>query len=129
MHDGKHEIILEVGAEGGTISLLGIQNSNGTWWFTRDRNESFHADMLSENDQGGLGFQSRDGVVGTFPEALNLLKEYPWHQLHPLTVHPDFRQSVFDTVSKLTEKDGGINRNLGIWKAQCGMPIEALSTE
>lgn len=118
------EVILQVGADGGSISLLGTRNPAGTWRFTSETNESFHADLLSEEEREGLSFDSRDGSVGTFPEAVNLLKKYPWYRLYPLKVHPEFRQSVFDAVIELTKADGVENRNLYEWKIECGIPLD-----
>lgn len=118
------EVIVQVGAGGGTISLLGKHSPDGTWRFMMETNESFHADLLSEEDREGLNFHSSDGSVGTFSEGLDLLKKYPWHQLYPVKVHTEFQQSVYDAVIELTNADGGKNRNIYEWKIECGMPLD-----
>lgn len=120
----SQEVILVIGAAGGTISLSDLLNSDGTSRFMRENNESFHADLLSEEDREGLCFQSCDSSVGTFSEALNLLKQYSWHQLYPVTVHPEFRQLVFHAVIKLNKKDGEKNTHHYEWEMVCGMPLD-----
>ena len=79
-------MIVQVRAGGGTISLLGTRNP--------------------------------DGSVRTFPEGLNLLKDYPSHQLYPVKVHPEFRQSVFDATIELTQADGGKTGIIASGKAE-----------
>lgn len=118
------EVIVEVGAGGGTISLLGRRNLDGTWHFMRKTNESFHSAILSDEDKEGISFETSHGSVQTIAEGLELLNKYPWHQLYPLRVHPEFQQSVYDTVIELTKADGGKNRNLYEWKIECGVPLD-----
>lgn len=124
MSDLKHEIMLQVGAEGGTISLLRTRNSDGTLRFHRKTNESFHAGMLSVEDQNGLSYHSQDDAEGSFLEAVSLLKEYPWHRLQPLKVHPRFRKTIYEKVIELSKKDEDPNNRLREWKTLCGMPSD-----
>lgn len=124
MSDLKHEVMLQVGADGGTISLLCTRSSDGTLRYYRDTDESFHAAMLSLEDQNGLSFHSQDDAEGSFLEALSLLKDYPWHQLYPLKVHPAFRKTIYEKVIELSKKDEDPNNRLREWKTLCGMPSD-----
>lgn len=123
MHDFKQETILQVGADGGTIAILRRHISDGSWRFFKKISESFHADLLSEEEQEGLGFHTQDTCYESFSEALNLLREYPWHKLSPLRVHPEFRQSIYERVVELSNADEEPNENLSKWKTQCGMHV------
>ena len=100
----KPEIIVEVGAEGGTLTLVG-QRTARKWSFSMLRDES----TLKEFDEDLCGDEligHSETVVG-FAAALGLLDQYPWAQLYPLRVHPEFRTLVFYEVAKrlLNDKD------------------------
>lgn len=121
MNPAQPCVILEVGAEGGSITLRGVQIA-GKWRFSLksiDQSESFL------DDCGELGDSSPDNsrTADSWTEALKLLDTYPWHRLHPLEVHPDFRETVFDTVSaRFGSKDADPWDQLSKWKSVCGMP-------
>jgi len=76
----KNEIIVDLGAEGGSVTLYGFRTERG-WLFSMETSE------LDECPQ-------RSGVVDTWPAALNLLDKYPWVSLFPISVHPDFRKKI-----------------------------------
>src|SRR5262249_26030188 len=93
----KSEVILEVGAEGGAITLYGVRAPDG-WRFSTsmlDQTPSLLPDAFHE--QG-----SRKDYEGVNPweAALRLIDRYPWHRLHPLTVHPEFGERVLDCRTK-----------------------------
>ncbi len=72
------------------------------------------AGLLSEEDLQGMpddAFQETSDWVSSFGKALNLLSRYPWHQFHPLKVHPDFYSVLLDEV----QKRGG-HQGLKRWK-------------
>jgi hypothetical protein len=104
MHSAPHvnhveagEIIVEVLAEGGTLTLVGIKAANG-WRFRLVRDESTLADLLSEEDRQGIEFRSESEWVDSWEAALDLLDNYPWHRLHALQVHPDFSREIWAAV-------------------------------
>ncbi|MFP5210053.1 MAG: hypothetical protein ACLGRW_12270 [Acidobacteriota bacterium] len=97
--DGDTEVILRVGAEGGDVTLVGRQGEGG-WRF------SLHVDdcsgeFLDEEDAAGLprGIQASPWVH-SWPAAVALLDRYPWTQLSPQAVHPEFREQVGQEVSR-----------------------------
>jgi len=111
---GGREVILEVGAEGGCITLFGIRDRND-WAFslsTHDQTPNFINEPVTIHDSE---------IVNSWEEALNLLDRYPWHKLYPLEVHPEFRNKVFEAVStriKLSTED--INpADLSEWTSLC----------
>jgi hypothetical protein len=95
-----HEVVLEVGAEGGSITLVRERNRNEDWWFRIETNETALRDVLSQGDQNGIEFSSQTGYVHSFEEALRLLDKYPWFRLYPLEIHPEFIDAVLGAVRK-----------------------------
>jgi len=106
VRETKLQVILEIGAEGGSITILGRRSPAGKWKFLMETDETAIADLLSEDDRAGLGhrdFHQRSGVVDSFDEALKLIDRYPWHRLYPLKVHREF----YDRVLEVVERRGG----------------------
>lgn len=94
--DGK-QVIVEVGSEGGSLSLYGIQSPEG-WQFKVETSEAALVD--DENDPG----MPERPWVATWRSALKQLDGYPWTQLYPLSVHPDFRDKVFKALQTRKKK-------------------------
>jgi hypothetical protein len=92
----KPVTILEILAEGGSLTLLGDRTSTG-WRFRLVRNESTLADLLNEEDRAGLEVHYASDWL-PWDAALELLNEYPWHRLSPGQVHPAFRQRIWTAV-------------------------------
>jgi hypothetical protein len=96
------EAILEVGADGGSLTVFGERAADGKWSFRLARNELMLYE--SEGESGG-----RDLYIGQsehFPsiqDALILMDKYPWHRLHPIEIHPEF----FDAILSEVRKRGG----------------------
>jgi hypothetical protein len=95
------EIVLEVGSEGGSLTLLRERNADEDWRFRIERNEIALYDLLSKEDRGKTGdYFARTGYVQSFPEALSLLDRYPWFRLYPVRVHSEFLEAVLLEVRK-----------------------------
>jgi len=47
---------------------------------------------------------------------------YPWHHLHPLSVHPDFQAKVLKAVVARNKRDGH-DHGIELWQRICGMPV------
>ena len=92
--------ILEVGSEGGTLSLFGKRNENGAWSFWVGSNETAAYDALSEEDRVGIEPRSVTGSVSSIEAAMKLLDQYPWFRLSPIMVHPEFRHAILLEVRK-----------------------------
>ncbi len=94
------EIILRMGAEGGSLSLI---HQDGR--FALERNESGTHALLNEEDLQGLPPAiSRSGWV-TWQEALVHLDRYPWLKMVPLFVHPEFKRDLVRALLKRGLKD------------------------
>jgi hypothetical protein len=89
-------LILEVGADGGSIMLFG-RKSGGGYLFTVTTNE-----VALLDDDEVYSSPSRPWVP--WEEALQQLDTYPWVQLYPLSVHPEFQSAV-----KAALKERGIS--------------------
>jgi hypothetical protein len=101
MEDILREIVLEVGAEGGSITLLREKKADEDWQFQMKTNETAFYDLLLEEDRNEIGkYFAQTGYVQTFTEALGLLDRYAWFGLYPLKVHPEFLEAVLLEVRK-----------------------------
>ena len=114
---GEHKAIIVVAGEGGTISLMGAMNSDGTWRYAVCTNESSLRALLDDED-ASLATRSTSSPVSTIDDALVLLSRYPWAQLVPQYVDTEFAERVWDEVQK---RIGRADRfALSRWKRACG---------
>lgn len=119
----QSEVILKVGAEGGTLSILGERTPAGDWRFQIGRNETAVYDMLSEDDQNGITPCEDSRYMGSFADAITLMDKYPWHMFYPVEVHPDFRELVFAAVvARFKLQDAPGHHRLSDWIWLCGVP-------
>jgi hypothetical protein len=98
------EVILKIGAEGGSLTMVGMRAANGCR-FRLVRNESVLRELLNAEDRVGLQFWQQSDWVESLEGALTLLDRYPWHLLSSLQVHPDFRQQVWAAVEERHRTD------------------------
>jgi len=99
----KMEIILKIGGEGGSLTLIGKKVSGDSWRFRMERDERTIKQFLSEDDLEGISdadFNEKSGWVDSFSRALDLLSRYPWLMLYPLKVHPEFREPLLAEVER-----------------------------
>src|ERR1019366_3140665 len=96
------EIVLEIGAEGGSLTILRERIAEGGWQFRVKLNETTLYDMLSEEDRRGMRVEdfARTEYAYTFQEALSRVDRYQWFRLCPLQVHPEFLDAVLAEVEK-----------------------------
>lgn len=102
--EGK-QVIVEVGAEGGSLTLYGMQSPDG-WQFRAETNEA----ALDDGDTPDLPERP---WVATWRSALKQLDAYPWTQLYPLKVHPEFSDRVFKVLQ--TRKKKGLAIDWDQW--------------
>lgn len=116
----KQEIILELHGEGLQMILYGRRDSSGGWKFWTYLNEGTLRDMLPEEDQD-MPFESQSDQAQSWDDALKLLDKYPWRDLVPQAVHPDFRERIWKAFRKRRSKDrhetGYFDRER--WKELC----------
>lgn len=88
---GSEERLLEIGAEGGSISLLRVSRSGRTGWILKT-NERVLLELLGEEDRSAGPHRRELGP--TFEEALAGLDRFPWFRLVPTFVHAEVRDAV-----------------------------------
>jgi len=101
---GLRETVLEIGAEGGSVTISRERKAGEDWRFQMKTDETALEGFLSEEDQG-MNLVEQSGYVHSFHEALGLLNDrYPgWFGSYLLKVHPEF----LDTVLLEVRKRGG----------------------
>lgn len=109
----KSEVILAVGAEGGSIALYGLRTNQG-WVFARQVDDQT-PDLLDEEP-----IHTKTAGVDTWDAALELLDHYRWPALFPLFVHPDFRRQIWDAVQERLEPEKS-QSELSRWREICGL--------
>src|SRR5262249_41906371 len=89
------EVILKLGAEGGSLTLYGFRIKEG-WSFTLGTYDCTPV-LIDE----GPPMHRKSGVVDRWDAALKLLDQNPsWPKLHPISIHPDFKTKVWVAVQK-----------------------------
>ena len=100
MTGAMKEVLLEVGTEGGTLSIQRFRAPEGTWKFVFTADESSMADFLNEEDQ--IDLVKKYPPVDTFEEAMRLMNKYPWHEMHLITVHQEYVEAIQSEKKKLS---------------------------
>lgn len=85
------EIVLQVGAEGGSIVLLRKASSPAVF-SVRISDQSLS--LVGEGED-----ITRQGTWDSWQAALQSLDHYPWRRLVPLSVHPEYRETIWGLVS------------------------------
>jgi hypothetical protein len=98
----KSEVILEVGGEGGGITLYGLRDPVG-WRYSTSVLDQTHSMLPDEFDEPGIRKNSK--VVSSWEAALRLIDRYPWHRFYPLTVHPEFCERIWAAVQNRFDSD------------------------
>lgn len=86
-HAAQGAVILDVGAEGGSIRLLRRHTGNGPEFRVQTSESAIF------QDDPDLVLPPRPWV-SDWEAALEQLDGYPWPRLYPLSVHPDIRDAV-----------------------------------
>ncbi|OGP83094.1 MAG: hypothetical protein A2V87_07535 [Deltaproteobacteria bacterium RBG_16_58_17] len=101
MKKNRQELILKVGAAGGSISVWSVSVKDGTRSFMVKTDESTLKELMTKEDAAGITFKSKTGPLISFADALAVLGRYPWHSLYPMFVHQDFIDPVLTAVMNL----------------------------
>lgn len=110
-NSGPVEIVLQVGAEGGSIALL-RQAGNPVIYAARIVDQS-----LLISDEGPE--IARQGDWSGWDPAIEALDRYPWRRLTPLTVHSDYARRIWELVS--AKRDQLEAHRLQDWSHLCGV--------
>jgi hypothetical protein len=112
----ESEIIVEIGAEGGSITLHGTRSGRG-WAFSMEVVD--WTPVLDDED----GIHHESAAVSDWEAALNLLDRYAWFRLHPVSVHPEFQRKVWFAARERLQNDAEAPEfALENWSELCGGP-------
>lgn len=114
----QDELILEIGAEGGSLKVVGRRNADGTWLYrTSLRDQTV---VLFENIDAGET-RKESGWVDTWDELILALDKYPWAMLFVLRVHPESSDQILaEAEPRLVNAPGHIaEMRLARWKERC----------
>ena len=94
-------VILEVGAEGGAVTLVGRRVESGEWQFARITDDQTEA-LFGESGVEVTPPPALESLkwVDSWEEGLRLMDRYPWVRLHPVAVHPEFAERVRAAVDE-----------------------------
>lgn len=84
--------IVKAGSAGGVVTLLGQSMPGGEWRFALTTVDHT-AELVGEVNVAGVEPPSLEWV-DSWQEGLRLLDRYPWAQLYPQEVHPEFVEEV-----------------------------------
>ena len=87
-------VVLEVGAEGGSLTLIGREVEDGAWRFARITDDQTWALFGDEDVPVTAPDLTSLTWVDSWEAGLKLMDRYPWAQLSPQYVHPDFVERV-----------------------------------
>jgi hypothetical protein len=108
------EVVLEIGAEGGSITLL-RDLSGEVPRFLLETNESALWSLLDDEDDGPPSPppppRPPEVVGSTLAEALVALERYPWFTLYPVKVHPELAGEI---EARVLARGG--NKALAEWR-------------
>jgi hypothetical protein len=111
--DQVWEEIIILAGEGGSVTLLGSKNANGTWMmFRKETNEALLADLLDDEDLSGL-VHLQSAIITNWADAIALLGR-SWIHLHPRFVHPEFKQLIWSEISS-----SEVSFSLRHWERLC----------
>jgi Sigma-70 factor, region 1.1 len=120
---GAPIVVLHVGAEGGEIRLIAQELTTG--W-------RYRYTMLDQTDlwleEGGTEIRRQSAWVYEWNDALAAMDRYPWAELHPLAVHPQFADRVLAAALERLAKAASAlrsGRRLTAWSALCSTSMGA----
>ena len=93
-------VVLEVGAEGGSVTLIGREGTDGAWQYARITIDQSEA-LFGETDVTVTAPDLTSLVwVDGWEAGLSLMDRYPWVQLSPVYVHPEYVERVRAAVEQ-----------------------------
>jgi hypothetical protein len=109
------EIVLRVGAEGGSLTVYRVPFDEGRWLWHVVTNEVALYDLLGDDDDLDPSGALQRTSAESFEDAIERLDRYPWVRLYPLQVHKDYREAVLRAVL-----DRGGEREERRWRSLLG---------
>jgi hypothetical protein len=103
------EKILEVGLEGGAVTLEGRRGRGGRWEFRIVQDWGTAWELIGESSP----VQRSAPWVSSWEKALAVLDQRPWTQMMPLEVHPEFAERI---VGFVLAREGQEGRYVDRWR-------------
>src|SRR6266851_9124039 len=113
------QVILQLGAEGGSVTLYGIETERGWLFYVSD----WSPELIGEER-----IQHKSPVVNSWEAAVALLDQYPWQRLSPLMVRPEFSERIWSAVRERLEKDQASGLYLDRWRNICAGGDDSCTT-
>jgi hypothetical protein len=118
-NSGADIVIIEIGAEGGSIKVLKRTVANGAAEYSvqlRDQTLKF----LSE-DEGGSEIRRDSAWSESWPDVIKSLGRWPWPMLYPMSIHPSYRERVLAEVEGFRRSNGQPASESAVrrWKEAC----------
>jgi hypothetical protein len=113
------QVIVKIGAEGGSLTMQGVSDDNDRWRFRLVRSEM---NLLEEEEFSPEELYNESEWITSWDDALAQLDTYrSWPQLFPLSVHPLFASRILAAVqARLSPKnDRRVREKLREWKRLC----------
>jgi hypothetical protein len=126
--DAKEVTILRLGAAGGSLELVGVQEQTG-WRFQVRTDEAALLDLLDDDDASYFQRRPPRPWVRSWHEALDQLETYPWRRLVPLYVEPAFRAQIVGAFLRAGTMDRDVldrlQTTLDRWASLLASPARA----
>lgn len=93
------EIIFKLGAEGGSITLMGRRLDENVWLYSLLSSDCSEDRALSV--ERNFYVSTKESESSSWADAIKLLDHYPcWYLLFPIEINHDFKSAIFDEVEK-----------------------------
>jgi hypothetical protein len=115
----ESNLILEIGAEGGSIKVLGRTNTEGVAEYSVQLRDQTLTYLTA--DEAGQEICRDFAWTESWDTVIKTLGRWPWPMLYPLYVHPDFRERVLSAVQQYEGRDGQPARASAMerWSESC----------
>jgi hypothetical protein len=100
MNREKMHVVVEIGGEGGSLKLFASAPPAAPNYVLAITDQSLL--LIGE----GEVIEGERGRATSWRGALKLLDKYPWHQLYPLYVHPDYLKRILAAVRRRLARRG-----------------------
>ena len=112
--EAKERILLEVGSEGGSLTIRGRWSPSG-WRYRYVRNEAMWEEV--EDLPASACHEATD--YPSWRAVMKAMDRYPWHALYPLHAHPEFGPRIM-VAWRRRSKTSGKNVREAEWARVCG---------
>lgn len=118
MDKQKHTVVLEIGGEGGSVTLFETETPQGRQFTVAIVDDTLH--LIEEGER----IERVVGASKTWRGALKHLDTYPWHMLYPLQIHADYADRLLKAAEArlAREQSSHGERQRKRWREKCRQP-------